>query len=112
MLAGVVPDVVGHRVGPVAEPGDGLGQCQRGALAEGAPTLARVLRGAAAVARTFTGRANAAQPALIDGTVGLVWAPGGVPRAVFDLVFRADRIAAVDLLSDPAVLRDLEITLL
>ncbi len=105
LLTVLDPDVVLH-----ADPAAVQAAADR--QAEGAPTLARELRGAAAVARTFTGRANAAQPALIDGTVGLVWAPGGVPRAVFDLVFRADRIAAVDLLSDPAVLRDLEITLL
>src|SRR4051794_9726021 len=43
------------------------------------------VRGAAAVAQTFAGRATAAQPALIDGDVGLVWATGGRPRVVFDL---------------------------
>ena len=32
--------------------------------------------GAAAVAGTFSGRARAAQPALVNGAVGLVWAPG------------------------------------
>src|SRR2546426_4921669 len=38
------------------------------------------VRGAAAVARTFAGRAKEAQPALIDGAAGLVGAPGGRPR--------------------------------
>src|SRR5256885_15623317 len=36
----------------------------------------REVRGAAAVAETFSGRAKAAQPALIDGDPGLVWAVG------------------------------------
>ena len=35
--------------------------------------------GAAAVAKTFAGRARAAQPALVDGLAGAVWAPGGKP---------------------------------
>jgi hypothetical protein len=39
----------------------------------------REVRGAAAVADTFSGRARAAQPALVNGAVGLVWAPGGKP---------------------------------
>src|SRR2546430_4196538 len=43
----------------------------------------REVRGAAAVAKTFSGRARAAQPALVDGAVGLVWAPGGRLRVVF-----------------------------
>ena len=41
------------------------------------------VRGAAAVADTFKGRARVAQLALVDGAVGAVWAPGGRPRVVF-----------------------------
>jgi len=41
------------------------------------------VRGARAVAETFSGRARAAQPALLDGAVGLAWAPGGRARVVF-----------------------------
>src|SRR5213593_1837753 len=41
------------------------------------------VRGAAAVAKTFSGRARAAQPALVNGAAGAVWAPGGRPRVVF-----------------------------
>src|SRR5205085_5489659 len=43
---------------------------------------AEEVRGAAAVAATFAGRARFAQPALVNGAVGLVWAPGGQPRVV------------------------------
>src|SRR5205814_4509024 len=35
------------------------------------------VRGAPAVAKQFSGRARAAQPALVNGAAGLVWAPGG-----------------------------------
>src|SRR5713226_6270436 len=40
------------------------------------------VRGAAAVAETFSGRARVAQLALIDGAVGAVWAQGGRARVV------------------------------
>src|SRR5262249_45215413 len=43
------------------------------------------IRGAAAVAGTFAGRAQAAQPALVNGSVGFAWAPGGRPRVVWDV---------------------------
>jgi RNA polymerase sigma-70 factor (ECF subfamily) len=39
--------------------------------------------GAAEVARTFSGRARFARPALVNGIMGAVWAPGGRPRVVF-----------------------------
>lgn len=82
------------------------------AQAQGAPALADEQRGAAAVARTFAGRAQAAQVALVDGRVGAVWAPGGQLRAVFDLTVRGGRVVVVDVLADPAVLGRLMITLL
>jgi RNA polymerase sigma-70 factor (ECF subfamily) len=74
--------------------------------------IAAELRGAAAVAETFAGRARAAQPALVDGAVGLAWAPGGNPKAVFDLTIADGRIVAVDLILDPDVLGDLDVVLL
>jgi len=43
------------------------------------------VRGAAAVAGTFAGRARFAQPALIDGAPRAVWARGGRPLVVFAL---------------------------
>ncbi|MGW5349056.1 sigma-70 family RNA polymerase sigma factor [Streptomyces sp. NPDC004031] len=42
------------------------------------------LRGADAVAAFFTGRAEAARPALVDGVAAAVWSHRGRPRAVFD----------------------------
>jgi RNA polymerase sigma-70 factor (ECF subfamily) len=38
------------------------------------------VRGSAEVAKVFSGRALAAQPALVDGIVGITWAPGGRAR--------------------------------
>jgi RNA polymerase sigma-70 factor (ECF subfamily) len=70
------------------------------------------LRGAAEVAGTFAGRARVAQPALVDGVVGLVWAPGGRPRVVFDLTIAAGRITAIELVADAERLGELEVAIL
>jgi RNA polymerase sigma-70 factor (ECF subfamily) len=79
------------------------------AVATGA---ASEVRGAAEVATTFAGRARAARPALVDGLVGLAWAPGGHPRVVFDFTTENGRIVAIDLIADPARLGELELELL
>ena len=51
--------------------------------------------GAAAVAGTFNGRAQAARPALVDGEPGAVWATGGVPRVVFTFVLSGGVITEI-----------------
>jgi len=56
------------------------------------------------VAGTFSGRARAAQPAVINGAVGAVWAPGGQPRVVFGFTLAHGKIVAIDMLADPAYL--------
>nr|WTB29154.1 RNA polymerase subunit sigma-70 [Streptomyces sp. NBC_00830] len=56
--------------------------------------------GAAAVAGTFSGRASEAQPALVDGVPGAVWAPGGKPRVVIDFKIEDGRIVSIDLVAD------------
>jgi RNA polymerase sigma-70 factor (ECF subfamily) len=71
---------------------------------------AEEVRGAAAVAATFSGRARVAQPAMIDGAPGAVWAPGGKPRVAFAFTITQGRIAAIDLLADPDRLRELDLT--
>lgn len=65
--------------------------------------------GAQAVAVTFSGRAQAAELALIDGAAGAVWAPGGQPRVVFGFTLAGGRIARIDILADPAVLGGLDL---
>jgi RNA polymerase sigma-70 factor (ECF subfamily) len=59
------------------------------------------VRGAAAVAETLSGRARAARPAIVDGAVGLVWAPGGRPRVAFGFTIGRGKIVAIDLVADP-----------
>ncbi len=80
--------------------------------AQGAPPLAAEIRGARAVANTFLGRAAAARPALVDGSAGLVWAPGGRPRAVFTFTTAGGKIVAIDLVADPERLSRLDLVVL
>ena len=70
------------------------------------------VRGAAAVAETFSGCARAAQPALVDGVAGLVWAPGGQPRVVFGFKTIRGKIVAIDMVADPERLRQLDLVVL
>ncbi len=70
------------------------------------------VRGAAAVAEQFFGRARAARPALVNGEAGLVWAPGGEPRVVFPLSISRGKIVEIDLVADPERLRQLDLVVL
>jgi RNA polymerase sigma-70 factor (ECF subfamily) len=70
------------------------------------------VHGAAAVAETFLGRARFAQPALIDGVAGAVWAPGGRARVVLTFTIADGRITAIDLLAEPELLGELDLTIL
>jgi RNA polymerase sigma-70 factor, ECF subfamily len=73
----------------------------------------KLVRGAEAVAATFSGRARAARPALVDGAVGLVWwASKGHPQIVFELTFVRGTIVEIDLLADPDRLRQLDLAAL
>ena len=72
----------------------------------------REVRGAQAVAKRFLGRAQAAQSALVNGSLGVVVAPRGRLMFVLRLTITHDRIAAIDVVADPARLRELNITAL
>jgi RNA polymerase sigma-70 factor (ECF subfamily) len=73
--------------------------------------VVRELRGADAVAGRFSG-ARGQRPALIDGSPGVVWAPGGVPQVVFKFTFREGKIAAINQIADPEQLAGLSVELL
>jgi RNA polymerase sigma factor (sigma-70 family) len=70
------------------------------------------LRGAPAVAGSFSGRAQRARLALVDGAAGAVWAPGGRPRVVFTFTITGGKIVAIDILADPDRLSRLDLTIL
>jgi RNA polymerase sigma factor (sigma-70 family) len=78
----------------------------------GAAGTSRVVRGARAVAGqalTFSQFAPFARPALVNGTVGLVTAPGGRPLSVMGFTVRRGKVVEIDLLADPERLGRLEL---
>jgi RNA polymerase sigma-70 factor (ECF subfamily) len=80
--------------------------------ARGAPRLVPEMRGAADVARVFLGVARAARPALVDGTPGAAWAPGGHPRAVWAFKVDEGRIVEIQVIADPKAIARLDVFLL
>lgn len=95
LLSLLDPDVV-FRADPAA--------MELGSLAE--------IRGAAAVAETFKGRARGAQPALVDGGMALAVAIGGTLRIVLRLTVAEDRIAAIEAVADPQRLGEFDVVIL
>ena len=75
----------------------------------GAPDLAPEVHGAAEVAKVFKGRAQGAVSALIDGEPGAVWAPGGHVRAVFLFTLKGEQIGALDIVTEPGDLAELDV---
>lgn len=78
----------------------------------GAPLLAPEVRGASVVAAALIGRASAAKSALIEGTPGAVWAPGGRPKAAFVFHVIGDWIMEIEIVTDTAVMAALDIEIL
>lgn len=76
------------------------------------PAGAAVTRGATALAKQVSGRVQAAQPALVNGTVGVIAAPRGRLLYVIRFTIRGGKIAEVDLISDPARIRRLDLYVL
>jgi RNA polymerase sigma factor (sigma-70 family) len=82
----------------------------RAALPEDA---SRVVRGAPAVARrAVKGRARAARPALVNGSVGVVVAPRGRLLMVLGFEIKGGKIAEIDAIADPERLGKLDLTVL
>ena len=73
---------------------------------------AKEVHGAAAVADTFSGRAKAARPALVDGLAGAVWSSRGEPRVVFGFTIEEGKIVQIELLADPERLGRLDLAML
>ena len=68
-----------------------------------------MVSGAAAVAETFSGRAQAARLALVDGLAGLVWSYRGEPQVVFSFTVADGRITAIELRGDADYLRETDL---
>jgi RNA polymerase sigma-70 factor (ECF subfamily) len=67
------------------------------------------VRGSAAVAATFSGRARAARLALVDGEVAAVWTHHGEPRVVFFFTVDGDLVTQIEMVADPNTLGALAI---
>jgi RNA polymerase sigma factor (sigma-70 family) len=75
----------------------------------------REVRGAAAVARQARGYSRldlVMRPALVNGVAGVVTMRGGEPFSLGAVTVRGGRIVAMDILADPARLRQLDLTIL
>jgi RNA polymerase sigma factor (sigma-70 family) len=87
----------------------------RADLGAGPAGASRVIRGAAAVASQALGYARLGlltQPALINGVAGAVSTRDGEPFSVGAFTVRGGKIVALDILADPARLRQLDLTVL
>lgn len=69
----------------------------------------REVHGAAAV---LSGRALAARPALVDGLVGVTWAPGERDGVVWDITTVGQTIVGIDMVADTDSLDELDLVIL
>jgi RNA polymerase sigma-70 factor (ECF subfamily) len=73
------------------------------------------LRGAEAVARgaaLSAGRAGISQLVVVDGAVGIMFAPAGQLEVVLAMTISGNQISAIDVIADPKRLRQLDLMLL
>jgi RNA polymerase sigma-70 factor (ECF subfamily) len=82
------------------------------AAAAGSATTIRGAEAVAANARAFSANARFAEPALVDGAVGIVVAPEGRLVLVLRFAVVGDRITEIDIEADPDRLRGLSLAVL
>jgi RNA polymerase sigma factor (sigma-70 family) len=95
----------------VLDPGVVL-RVDRGVLRPGASREVRGIEAVAEQVGTFARLARFARPALVNGAAGIVVAPRGRPVAVAGFTVAHGKIVEIDLLADPARLRELDLTVL
>jgi len=81
----------------------------------GRADTSHVLRGAEAIAGnalTYRSGAKWARAALVNGAAGVVIAPHGKPVAVLAFTVADDRVVAIEVLGDPARLKQLDLSVL
>ena len=89
---------------------DVVARADRGAVPAGASKGLRGARAVAEQALAFARFARLAQPVLVNGAAGIVsWLPGGRPFSVMGFTVRRGKIVAIDILADPARLRQLDL---
>jgi RNA polymerase sigma-70 factor (ECF subfamily) len=67
-----------------------------------------VLR-ADAVAGMFSGRAQGARPASVDGGAGLAWIVAGIPKVVWEFAVVDGKVTAIEMLAAPETLEGLDL---
>lgn len=67
------------------------------------------LYGSEAVAHFFSGRAQTAELAMVDGDPGIIIAPTGVVALALRISFVGNRIAAIEAIADPAFIAEMAI---
>ena len=82
------------------------------AAAAGAATTIRGADAVAANAQAFSANARFAEPALIDGAIGIVVAPKGTLALVLRFETAGDKITRIDIEADPDRLRELSLAVL
>ena len=82
------------------------------ATAAGTPTTIRGAQAVAANAHAFSANARFAEPALVDGTVGIVVAPRGKLALVLRFSVAGDKITEIDIDADPRRLSSFKLALL
>jgi RNA polymerase sigma-70 factor (ECF subfamily) len=88
-------------------------RADRGAVAPGAPREVRGARAVAEQAMTFSRLGQFARPVLVNGAAGLVsWLPNGQLFSIMGFTVRRGKIVEIDILVDPARLRQLDLTIL
>ncbi|MGP3945016.1 sigma-70 family RNA polymerase sigma factor [Streptomyces sp. 6N106] len=87
-------------------------RADRAALPEGVPTVTRGARAVAEETAGFAPRSRLAEPALVNGAVGIVVAPRGRLLLALTLSVEDERITAYEVIADPGRLSRLELGLL
>jgi RNA polymerase sigma factor (sigma-70 family) len=82
------------------------------ATAAGTPTTIRGAQAVAANARAFSANARFAEPALVDGAVGIVVAPKGKLALVLQFAVTGELISEISIDADPARLSGLSLAVL
>lgn len=74
--------------------------------------VGRTIQGAEQLAKQVAGRIQASHMVLVNGAIGVVVAPQGKLQYVLQYLIRDERIAEVELISDPVRIRSLDLSLL
>ena len=91
------------------------GAARMAAGAADAANVTRELKGASTWAKQLLALSRgqrSVQPALINGSVGLILAPRGILSRALIFTFTNGKVALIDVVGDPVRLRDLEIAVL